>query len=75
MENVELTEMQSIWLAQLLSDAAAEALGGASNNHLFALGSEGEEAAQFEEYAEELRDYAVILHGLIDEFGLREFLR
>ena len=43
MKNVELTEMQSIWLAQLLSDAAAEALGGASNNHLFALGSDDDE--------------------------------
>lgn len=63
-ETVSLTEIQKDWLRNLYLREAEECRGAASNNHHFALGSEGEEAAQFEEYAEENRNFAVILESM-----------
>ena len=55
----DLTENQANWLRELLADASAEALGNASNNHVFALGANTqEESVEFEDMADESRDYS-----------------
>lgn len=58
----DLTSQQKEWLKTLLSDASAEALGAASNNHIFAMGAKTqEEVIMFEKNADELRGYASAL--------------
>lgn len=59
-----LTETQKEWLRQLYLNAAEEHKGAASNCHIAALGSEGEEAGMFELSAEENRDFAIYLESL-----------
>lgn len=56
---VEFTANQVAWLKEMLEAEIEEALGSASNNHLWALGSEtDEEAEMFEMNSDEWRDYA-----------------
>jgi hypothetical protein len=64
----ELTATQAEWLKMLLSEAAEDALATAKNNHLWALGSKTQKSAiQFERFAEETREYAKILHEIIEK--------
>lgn len=62
-----MTETMKIWLKQLYLDAAEEHRGAASNEHLWALGSDGESAAQHEYYAEENRAFAEILEDMANK--------
>ena len=60
-----LTNKQEEWLKNLLSGASAEALGAASNSHIFAMGANTqEEAIMFEKNADELRSYASVLQNI-----------
>ena len=61
-----MTETMKIWLKQLYLDAAEEHRGAANNEHLWALGSTGESAAQHEYYAEENRAFAEILEDMAE---------
>ena len=61
-----MTETMKIWLKQLYLDAAEQHRGAASNEHLWALGSTGESAAQHEYYAEENRAFAEILEDMAE---------
>ena len=62
-----MTETMKIWLKQLYLDAAEEHRSAASNEHLWALGSTGEDAAQHEYYAEENMAFAEILEDMADK--------
>lgn len=58
----DLTERQTDWLKELLTDASAEAIGAARNCHLIALGADTqEESVEFENAADEQRAYAQAL--------------
>ena len=71
MTEFTFTENQAEWLRNLLSDAADEEFVAAQNCHLFALGSDADEsAAQWEEYADEHREYAGVLRRLVTELGI-----
>jgi hypothetical protein len=57
-----MTDQQLDWLRELLTDASSEALGSASNNHIFALGAQTqEEAIEFEKASDDQREYAHVL--------------
>lgn len=58
------TENMKLWLRELYDKEIEEAKGAASNEHLWALGSDGESAIQHEMYAEEQREYIKILEEL-----------
>ena len=63
---IEFTENQVEWLKKMLEAEIKEAFGSASNNHLWALGSEtDEESVMFEESSDAWRDYAEKLQELI----------
>lgn len=63
-----LTENMKIWLKELYINEAADNRITASNCHLWALGSDTPEgAAQWEEYAEEHRDFAIVLEKMAEE--------
>lgn len=68
--NQMLTETMKIWLQELYRTAAKEHRGAASNCHIVALGSDDENAVQFEGFAEEHRDFAEILEDLAKELDL-----
>lgn len=60
-----MTETMKIWLKNLYLDAAEQHYGAASNEHLWALGSDtDEEAAQHEYYADENRAFAMMLEDM-----------
>lgn len=64
------TENQIFWLKELLKEEIEEARVAANNEHLWALGSEDEESErQHEENAEENRDYATMLEGMLKQLG------
>lgn len=71
MDNCVLTENMKIWLKELYLEQVTEHLATASNCHMFALGSEtNESATQFEEFADEHREFAHILECLAKELEL-----
>lgn len=54
------------WFSDLLSPAISDAKIGAENEHIWALGSDDPmEAKMHEDNAEELKEYAEFLKGLI----------
>ena len=60
-----MTENMKIWLKQLYLEAAEEHYGAASNEHLWALGSDNDEAAMLHEMnADENRAFAMILEDM-----------
>jgi hypothetical protein len=60
-----MTENMKIWLKKLYLDAAEQHLGAASNEHLWALGSDNNEAAMLHEMnADENRAFAMILQSM-----------
>lgn len=61
----QATETQLIWLKSLFEREIEEAKGAASNEHLFALGSEGVSAAKHEHYAEENAEYSAMLEDAL----------
>jgi hypothetical protein len=63
-----MTENQREWLKGLYRAAAEDHGIAASNEHLWALGSnDGETAAMHERNAEEHRDFAGMLRGFADK--------
>lgn len=71
MDNCALTENMKTWLKDIYLSAAVEQRSAASNYHLFALGSDSnEKATQFEELADEHREFAHILECLAKELDL-----
>lgn len=63
-----LTENMKMWLQQMYRNEAKEQRGTAENCHIFALGSDTQEdAEQFEQFAEEHREFANILDAMADE--------
>ena len=71
MDNCVLTENMKIWLKELYHDAAKEHLATASNCHIWSLGSDTQESEmQWEEYAEEHREFVHILECLANELDL-----
>lgn len=59
-----MTETMKIWLKELYLEAAEEHYGAASNEHLWALGSKGEEAVFHEMNADENRAFAMMLEDM-----------
>lgn len=60
-----MTENMKIWLKELYLKAAEEHYGAASNEHLWALGSDNDEAAMLHEMnADENRAFAMMLEGM-----------
>ena len=60
-----MTETMKIWLKKLYLEAAEEHYGAASNEHLWALGSDDDEAAMLHEMnADENRAFAMILEDM-----------
>ena len=58
----EMTEKQEEWLKTVLSDASADALGSASNNHIWAMGAKTQkECVEYEHLSVEQREFAQIL--------------
>lgn len=71
MDNIVLTENMKIWLKELYLKQAEEHREAAKNCHIFALGSETQESSvQFEEYADEHKEFAHILECLAKELDL-----
>ena len=71
MDNVVLPETMKIWLKDLYLRAAEEHNEAAKNCHIFALGSETNEGAvQFEQFADEHKEFAHILECLAKEIDL-----
>ena len=64
-------ETIAIWLTELLKEAAEEAEGAASNEELFALGTDGESSDQHKENAEVNRQYAEILNKACSDIEKR----
>ena len=63
-----MTELQKIWLRNLYLEAAEQHKGAADNEHIWALGSETpEQAADHEYYAEENREFAIMLKEMAEE--------
>lgn len=62
-----MTENIKFWLRNLYMEEMGEALGAASNEHLWALGSDGESAEQHEANSAEQYEYASILNRLSDD--------
>ncbi len=69
----ENEEIISLWLSNLLKNEIDEALGAASNEHLFSLGSSGEASAMHEENSEINRKYAEILKKAYDDINEQVF--
>ena len=59
-----LTDNMKFWLTKLFDEEIEECSVASSNEHLWAIGSDGESAAQHEGNADELRDYVEILRAL-----------
>ena len=60
-----MTENMKIWLKELYLEAAEEHYGAASNEHLWALGSDNDEAAMLHEMnADENRAFAMMLEDM-----------
>ena len=60
-----MTENMKIWLKKLYLEAAEEHYGAASNEHLFAIGSDTDEAAMLHEMnADENRTFAMMLEDM-----------
>lgn len=60
-----MTENMKIWLKELYLEAAEEHYGAASNEHLWALGSDDDETAMLHEMnADENRAFAMILEDM-----------
>ena len=72
MDKYQFTENMKIWLAELFIEQAREHRGAAANCHIFALGSDGEEAQQFEEYREEHIQFAQILETMCKDLGIND---
>lgn len=71
MDNIVLTERMKDWLKELYLEQAKQHISSASDCHIFALGSEiQEEAIQFDEMADEHREFAHILECLAKELDL-----
>lgn len=65
MKRFEMTETQREWIAELLNAEAEEHACAASNEHIWAMGSDTpEDAEQHEQYAEENRQYALMLREM-----------
>jgi hypothetical protein len=63
-----MTENMRIWLKEIYLTEAKEHRIAAGNTHLVALGcDDGESAKQFEEYADEHRQFAKILEELAEK--------
>ena len=60
-------ETIAIWLSDLFKNEIEEAKTAADNEHLFALGSDGENAAQHEENSELNKQYVEILKRMYNE--------
>ena len=65
----DLHETIKFWLIELFKNEIEEAKSAASNEHLFALGSDGEAATQHQENAELNMKYAEILNGALDQLN------
>lgn len=64
-----MTENMKIWLKELYLNAAEESRVAASNEHLWALGSDNEEAMMLHEInAAEHMDFADILTDMANKF-------
>lgn len=61
-----MTDNIKFWLTEMYNNEIEEARCAASNEHLWALGSDGESALQHEMNAEEQRDYVRVLEELRD---------
>ena len=60
-----MTENMKIWLKELYLEAAEEHYGAASNEHLWALGSDNDETAMLHEMnADENRAFAMTLENM-----------
>lgn len=60
-----MTENMKIWLKELYLGAAEEHYGAASNEHLWALGSDNDEASTLHEMnADEHRAFAMMLEDM-----------
>ena len=60
-----MTETMKLWLKKLYLEAAEEHYGAASNEHLWALGSDNTEAAMLHEMnADEHRVFAMMLEDM-----------
>lgn len=59
------TETQIFWIKEMLQREIEDARGAAENEHIWALGSEDEEATQHEENAEENLEYADMLEDAL----------
>jgi hypothetical protein len=65
---IEMTENMRIWLKELYEKEAKEHRIAAGNTHLVALGCDDSESVkQFEEYAEEHRQFAKILEEMAEK--------
>lgn len=63
-----MTENMKIWLKELYLDAAEAHLGAASNEHLWALGSDTDEQAMLHEMnADENRAFAIMLESMANK--------
>ena len=62
-----LNETIAIWLRDLFKNEIEEVEVAASNEHLFALGSDGESTLQHEENADLNRKYAEILRNAYEQ--------
>lgn len=60
-------EITALWLSELFKTEAEEAKGASSNEHMFALGSDGENSEQHEEQAEQNREYSELLQKAYDD--------
>ena len=63
-----MTENMKIWLRALYLDAAEQHYGAASNEHLWALGSDNDEEAMLHEMnADENRVFAMLLEEMANK--------
>ena len=63
-----MTENMKIWLKELYLEAAEEHYGAASNEHLWALGSDNDEASMLHEMnADEHRAFAIMLEDMANK--------
>lgn len=67
MKKFILTDNMRHWFREWCLNEEREQRGAASNNHIFAMGSTGQSAAQLESYAKENRAFAQILRELARE--------
>lgn len=68
-----MTENMKIWLKELYIEAAEQHYGAASNEHLWALGSDNDEAAMLHEMnADENRAFAMMLEDMANKIFKEE---